>query len=113
MIKSAFEGVFYGIRSLYELMPVENTGVLRVSGGLLNDPAMKRLFSDVLGVPFELINYDEAACLGAIKLLVSKDVSLNVERVEPVNNGYLKGYNHYKEVAMKYRELLGLLRENK
>lgn len=113
MIKSAFEGVFYGIRSLYELMPVENTGVLRVSGGLLDDPAMKHLFSDIMDVPFELINYDEAACLGAVKLLFGEDVSLDVERVEPSDKPHSKGFEHYKEVAKKYRELLVLLRENK
>lgn len=106
MVKAALEGIFYNIRKLYELMPVNNEGLLRLSGGLLEDSDICSLFAKIMGVEFELIEYDEAACLGAVLLLLDRELEMKSYKIKETSNEYEQAYQKYLLIDAKYRELL-------
>lgn len=111
LVKAALEGVFYNVRKIYGMMPIDNTGVLRVGGGLLEDALLRDLFADILGREFELIELDEAACLGAVLLLTQQAVSFPVLRVSGSSLEYESNYDLFLELDVKYRELMRLMDE--
>lgn len=113
MIKAALEGVFYNIRKLYEAMPIANTGSLRVGGGLLAADALKSLFATLLGRTIETLNYEEAACLGAVLLLSGDTLELEKQVIKPQESENNGAYARYLSIDLKYRELMRHLSENK
>ena len=67
VLRAAFEGVAFALRSVYVVLHegIPEPNRLRLSGGLAYDPFVRQLFADVFGIPTTLTDHEEASAFGA------------------------------------------------
>ncbi|PMC80067.1 gluconokinase [Aerococcus viridans] len=74
MAKAVFEGVFFEIRQVIDLVYDTtdlNQKIVQVNGKIFSDPKISQWIADILGIPLQYVSGDDASLIGAGVLIES------------------------------------------
>ena len=93
LMQSAYEGIAFRIRSIYELLKdiIGDPRQVVVNGGFGISPKGSRILSHVLGIPLQLSEFPSAPCRGAFFLAIK--ALGQIKRLDEISQNHLNQLN--------------------